>query len=218
MKEIFFILLFFITYSIITSNIPEVSLITRKSINLNTSSAYNYFYMNSSMNISSNIEFCLSANKFKINKPSYCFLQDAPNIDSLVNNCDFIELSPYRIHILSSNLKTYYYRIYIKNKYILMKYSGNILSSNPSLTAQSLDISNNNSSKISLPAALIVFIVIGALAFIIILIVFIVTICKNGGLVFHHQLGGYRFKSNYSRPLMRGYRKAHRFRGHRCHH
>ena len=222
MKEIFYIILFLIPYSIIiSSNIPELSLISREAIELKTSSDYNYFYMNSSLNISSDIEFCFSTVSFKLNKTSYCFTQDDPNIDTSVDNCDFIDFSPYRIYIESANSKKYYHRIYIKNKYVIMRYSGN-KEGYPFLIVQSLDI-NNNSSKTSLPAVLIIFISIGALAFAIILIVFIVTICKKRGLVCHHGFGGHGYHYNHSRPLIRGYRRAHRFGrfgrfgGHRSH-
>ena len=184
MKEIFFLLLFLIPYSLNSYNVKKVFIDFHFPDILYTSTGNNYFYMEpKSENYDYPLYFYLSDESYGLIKYDYCRTSKYPYSDSTIEKCIFnsLNLEHYRSFGVTSQ---YYFKIniysYPYDRYIIVRYSGS--KSSGSLYAKS---SYNDLYKLpdstsrSFSTVNIVFTVIAALALIGIIITIICYYCQK---------------------------------------
>ena len=185
MKEIFYLLLFLLPYSLNYYHIKQI-IIDDAGSSLYTYIGYNYFYVELKSKFHNYpVYFYLFDTSYRLDKYDYCLTSENPLLDSTIDDCRFNYL--YLAHFRKvSDSNEYYFKTDkiadLNKRYIIVRYSG--FYSSGSLYAKS---SYNDLYKLpdstsrSFSTVNIVFTVIAVIALIGIIITIICYYCKKKG-------------------------------------
>ena len=186
MKEICFLLLFLLPYSLNSYYIKQIIIDNYATESLYTFTGYNYFYIElKSKSYDYPVYFYLFDTSYRLDKHDYCITSKRIISDSTIDECQFNYLYLEHFRNVGDSVENYFkidINAHLNNRYIIVRYSGSYMYGSLYAKSSYSDLYKlPDSTSRSFSTVNIVFIAIALLALIGIIITIICYYCKKKG-------------------------------------